>query len=374
MTERNILVFEPLEGGHRAFFLQTLRAYLERHPSAGIRWVFVDAAAAERLMPGFAQWFGAAGRWRRPWILHRLFRACCRAYAPDHALILELTALELPFVLRGASVPVSAILFVQYPELRRGVKFFWKQVKTAGLLRRVRVRNLFLLNGERSCRYLRERFPGPVHFLPVPDPVPSVAAEPGFSLHGHYGLEPGRPVFLFFGAFSRRKGADRLLRALHGIRPETAERAVFLFCGVPEPDYRKRFEAECAALRRRRPEVRLITDLRFIPDGEAAALFEQARVVLMPYARPEYSSGLLGLAARAGVAVIGPEEGLIGRLIREYGLGGTVAGGTSEWVRALDRAVVEWPRVDASGCRRFVKERDPARFAEIMRDAVCDES
>ncbi len=96
------------------------------------------------------------------------------------------------------------------------------------------------------------------------------------------------------------------------------------------------------------------------------AMFEQSDVILMPYTRPEYSSGILALAARSGKPVIGPTGGLLGRLIRENGLG-VAAELTPE---VFERPVM----VNEELCRRFIAQNTITGFSMPILDAVCNES
>ena len=354
---QTILIFEPLSGGHRANFIRWLTAATSEY--TGCRFVFFTADDVDELT---ARRLATAGRWKKQHVLYQLFRQACRKYKPDQVLILELTHLELPLVLFGSPVPLSAILFVQYPELPRGLKRFSKHWKTRALLARVPVKNLFLLNGENSCRFLTQHFGRRTRFIPVSDPAPEIDADPGFS----FNTPAGKQICLFFGAISRRKGADILLDALERISPETAQKNVFYFCGEPEPLYREEFTAACERLRSARPDIHLVVENRFVPDGQMMAMFEQADLVLMPYTRPEYSSGILALAARAGTPVLGPPNGLLGRLIRENGLG-VAAELTPE---AFERPVT----MDEELCRKFVARNTVENFSKPILDAVCHEA
>jgi hypothetical protein len=107
MDASTILIFEPLSGGHRANFIQWLS---EAEPEgSGCRFVFFTADDAGDLQLETAGW------WQKQKRLYDLFRKACEKHHPDHVLILELTHLELPLILFGSPVPLSAILFVQYP-------------------------------------------------------------------------------------------------------------------------------------------------------------------------------------------------------------------------------------------------------------------
>ncbi|MBC8207304.1 MAG: glycosyltransferase family 4 protein [Kiritimatiellales bacterium] len=351
---KTILIFEPLSGGHRANFIRWLSDAASEY--TGCRFVFFMGEDVGDLQLETLSW------WEKQKKLYNLFRQACEKYKPDHALILELTHLELPLILFGSPVPLSAILFVQYPELPRGLKRLLKHWKTRLLLWRVPIKNLFLLNGEKSCRFLTKHFSRRTRFIPVSDPAPESDADPEFA----YNTPAGKRICLFFGAISRRKGADVLLDALERVRPETAQKNAFYFCGEPEAPYRDAFQEACERLRSARPDIHLIVENRFVPDNQMMAMFEQADLILMPYTRPEYSSGILALAARAGTPVLGPPSGLLGRLIRENGLGIAV----ELTPEAFERPVM----LDEELCRKFVARNTVENFSKPILDAVCNEA
>lgn len=345
---KTILVFEPLSGGHRGNFIRWLREAASEF--SGCRFVFFTAEEAGDLQPERLGW------WRKQKQLYGLFRRACELHRPDHVLILELTHLELPLILFGSPVPLSAILFVQYPELSNGWKKIFKHWKTRLLPARAPLRNLFLLNGQKSCEFLRKHFSA--RFIPIADPAPAVDAEPGFSLREHFGIEAGRKVFLFFGAISKRKGADGLIRVLRQLH---TDRSAVVFCGVPEADYEAEFTAAVREIR----SVEVYFENQFVSDERMTAMFEQADLILMPYARSEYSSGILAVAAKAGTPVLGPPGGLLGRLIRENGLG---------LAAELTPAILEQPvMLDAERCRRFVERNTIRNFSRPILEAVCNE-
>lgn len=370
-----ILIFEPLSGGHRANFIGWLKQAAAQY--SGCRFVFFTADDAGDLQLETLGW------WQKQKRLYDLFRQACKTHNPDHALILELTHLELPLALFGSPVPLSAILFVQYPERFKHWKvlsaddsgfsrywdFLWVQAqpaskhwKTRLLLRRAPVKNLFLLNGEKSCRFLTERFGSRTRFIPIADPAPNVSAAPGFSLN----VPAGKRACLFFGAISRRKGAAILLDVLERISPQAAQQNAFLFCGEPEPDYQAEFKRACERLRAARPDIDLIVETRFVSDGQMMAMFEQADLILMPYTRPEYSSGILALAAKAGTPVLGPKDGLLGRLIVENGLG---------LAAQLTPETLELPMgLNEDLRQKFIARNTIENFTKPILDAVRNES
>jgi len=362
---KTLLIFEPQPGGHRANFVRWLADAASTHPEC--RFVFftaddVEASVSERI--------ASAGRWKKQVLLFRLFREACRKHNPDQALILELTHLELPLALFGSPIPVSAILFVQYPELPRGLKKFSKHWKTRLLLWRAPIKNLFLLNGEKSCRYLTDHFNAKTRFIPIPDPAPEVSAEPSFNVREHFNISSDRKIFLFFGAISKRKGASVLLEALQRVGPDVLTHSAFVFCGAPEAPYKNEFQNSVAAVRDL-GSVEIRVDNQFVPDERMMALFEQSDVILMPYTRPEYSSGILSLAAKAGKPVLGPETGLLGRLIEENGLGATSPASPAALAEKIAEVVRQVPEIDEERCEAFVRRSTPKHFSKTIINALC---
>lgn len=380
---KTILIFEPLAGGHREGYIRWLSDAFQNNPPAGFRFVFLvdsesdgistDEVLFRKISSETAQKLAAAGRWARSRILWKLFSENIRKIKPDHALILELTHFELPLALFGSPCPVSAILFVQYPELPRRLKFFFKHWKTRLLLRRAPVKNLFLLNGEKSCSWLSARFGSRTRFFPVPDPATEITAEADYSLRQEYHLESDRTVFLFFGAISPRKGSGVLIEALHLLTPDAAAQSAFIFCGQPESRYRRTFEQAAEHLRAARPDITLNIENRFVSDERMIALFEQSDVVLMPYTRPEYSSGILALAAKARTPVIGPDGGLLGRLILQNGLGAVCSIQPAALAKSIADAAQHLPAADEALRSVFVQKSCPEEFVRIILNAVKED-
>jgi len=203
-------------------------------------------------------------------------------------------------------------------------------------------------------------------FIPIPDPAPDVLAEENFNLREQFNIPKDRRTFLFFGAISKRKGADVLIEALQTLRPEFSKQCAFIFCGEPESSYKKEFQETISKLRGL--EVRM--ENTFVSDERMVALFEQVDVILTPYTRPEYSSGILSLAAKAGTPVLGPEGGLLGRLIEENGLGATTPVTPAAVAEALTRSV----SADPVAQRAFAKKASLVDFAETILDSICNES
>lgn len=374
---KTILCFEPRRGGHRAEYFAHLAARVIRtRPEA--RLVFVTPRGFAADASEAAGWGDASGgrielceisaeeeSWIVPPRLGRVERAFRLKHVldrqvarirPDHAVILDLTPLETALCFSRMTCPWSAIMMVQYPEqppmpgrslaaARRRAKFRWKEWKTARLLADPGLKTLHLFHGDEAVRYLNTRFPRRPVFESLPDPLLVGPAEEGWNLRETYGIPADRRLFLLAGALSDRKGARLFLEALARLPAAAADRAAFLVCGVCEPGYEAAFVRKWEELRRRRPELVLVSEPGPLPLPRWKAGFAQSDVVVLPYQRPEYSSGVLGHAVEAGKPVLGPAAGVIGRLIRTHRLGeaipmqaDTLSAGIDRWTRAVPHA------------------------------------
>jgi len=210
------------------------------------------------------------------------------------------------------------------------------------------------------CGLLKQK--NQTRFIPIPDPAPDVLAEEKFT------ISKARKTFLFFGAISKRKGADVLLDALRQISPEVAKQSTFIFCGKPESSYEEEFQIFVAEVQDL-GAVELRVETSFVSNERMMALFEQSDVILMPYTRPEYSSGILSIAAKAGTPVLGPTDGLLGRLIEENGLGATTQITPATLAEALALPIC----AEATKQRVFAEKANPVDFSKIILNAICDE-
>ena len=381
--KEHVLIFEPLSGGHRAEFIGHLLEHIQRAKPRDRIYTFVvgkgmtgewDLPAGVSLREiessqerALAKASGSLGGF----VFWRILKACLAELKPDRLVIMDLTWLELPLCFHRLPYPFSGILFVQYPELRSAASVGWKQrfrfwakeFKTGCFFRVARPQKVFLLNGAFSCDYLNRRFCG-ARYLPIPDPVPEITGDPSVRFRREYGIEAGRRVFLFFGSMSARKGVEGLVDALGSLSPEAARKSAFVFCGMPEADYAEHYHELVENLMREHPYICLHLEERFVSSTRMRALFEQADWILMPYTRPEYSSGILVHAAAASTPVIGSADGLVGRQIREHGLGLDIS--LDALPRAIEEAVSKSHTFDEPARKAFVSASSPEQFSATL--------
>jgi glycosyltransferase involved in cell wall biosynthesis len=365
---KKILVMEPFPGGHREHFLKALADEIRRRRDRETHYVFVVAESSEIDYPSgvtvdrvpVSETERLSG-WNKKRAMGRLLEKRVQKYQPDEVILLELTQYEWPLLWKKLSVTLSAIVFVQPPHIPSRLKREFKFLKTRLLLCRNVWRTLYFLNGDGTARVLRERFKRfRTEFLGVPDPVIGWAEGDGASID----VDAGRSTALYFGAVSKRKGFGVLVDALLMLPDTIQNRLEVVICGKPEdPVY---FRDELNRLRGNGTSLKLTVEASFLEESRVHAYFDACDWVLMPYTRPEYSSGVLGLAARAGKPVLGPENGLLGSLIQEYGLGRSCAITSGSLKNEIEKAVTSGISFNRDQAAAYAAERTPEAFARIL--------
>jgi glycosyltransferase involved in cell wall biosynthesis len=236
---------------------------------------------------------------------------------------------------------------------------FWRLMK-AGWLRQVMLVDEYLL------AKLRARHPeAPFYFLPD-----TCAAPPKMDrgpARERLGLPPGACVFLFYGGAYRRKRLDLAVAAL--ARLPANSRAFLLCMGRQHDDaaVAGNLERLCSAGRARSLN-------HYVSIEEEELGFAACDFVLLPYQHHFGSSNVLTRAAAGGLPVIVSDEELIGRRVRQHGLGLLFESGSAKALRScLEQAVAmgqeERARLSraalqyAAGCTR-------AAFGKALLQAV----
>ncbi len=387
--QTHTLIFEPLCGGHRGEFIDHLLDYILAGSCDDRKYTFVVDSAPfgfhgmpnvcfEEISEKDKAALAKGNAWLGSFVFFRVLNRYLNAHKPDCLVIMDLTDIELALCFKRLPCRTSALLFVQYPELRSVVsmklkhrlKFKLKEVKTGFLLRQPKLEKVFLLNGQSSCNYLNSHFHTNL-FQPLPDPVPCIHAEAGFSIRQQYGLEKERRIFLFFGSMSVRKGVEQLVDALKDLSQHAAQESAFLFCGRPEDGYENHYRKLIENLQNQRPDICICVEQEFVSGERMRALFEQSDWILLPYNRPEYSSGILGHAAASKTPIIGSSDGLIGRQIREYKLGIDASKEPNVLCTAIEGALDSGFVFDETNRTAFVDAGSPRQFAaRLLKESL----
>ena len=240
----------------------------------------------------------------------------------------------------------------RFLEPARGSLNGW--LKTLGFRRLVKqgwFRQIVLLD-EYLARERQPAFPGaPFFFLPGPCP----AEPPGDRREAcrQLGIPEDKRVFLFFGVGSKRKGLHLAVQAMLQFK----ESGAFLLCAGqlrPEP-------AVQAGLQQLEKVGRAKILDRYVSTAEEKWCFAACDVVLLPYLDHFGTSAVLFQAAAARRPVIASDEQLLGRLVKDHGLGllfrsGNVASLVQNLREALawgPDAAAQWNRALETFSRRY---------------------
>ena len=161
----------------------------------------------------------------------------------------------------------------------------------------------------------------PLFFLP--DPCPEDFHGNAMEARAKLGLPLDKTMFLFFGIGSPRKGLGIAVDAISSLPAESD--TLLLVAG--KQNLKGIMKAKIEALVQR-GRAQLID--RYVSSEEEKWCFQAADAVLLPYMNHFGTSGVLSRACATGKFVIASDEQLIGRLVRERGLGAVFSSGDSQ--------------------------------------------
>ena len=274
----------------------------------------------------------------------------------------------------GKTLPcdIRGIIFNPFGAIDNRTSFwllkFRKHCQMLWMLRNPKLEHIYILNDNDVAQYLNRRYHRTNFFVSLPDPI---LRPPGV---GHYDMaapsfNPSKKThFLLFGSLSERKGIFLVLEALKLLPDDIHYGVEVIFAGRLVGQDREAFLTAFSEFQRIRPslDIRLMDE--FMPYESIPELFSVVDCVLAPYVGNQASSGVLGHAALYGKPVIGPDRGLVGKLIRGYGLGIAIESMDAEKLAA---AITSFSKnkvkhIDTTGMERFVQERHPYRFVEML--------
>ncbi len=258
----------------------------------------------------------------------KLLRKYATEINASHCLILYFDFYQLPLAM-GYKLPFLfsgiyfrptfhyAEFFNYRPSLKERLQQWREKITLTQILKQSNCHRLFCLDSF-AVQFLQDR--GNTQVMHLADPVPFYpkGQTQAARLKASLAIEPGRQVFLLFGALTQRKGIYQLLDAIALLPPDLCERLCVLLVG--ESNLIEPLEARIIELSQVRP-VQIIRQYEFVPESEVPAYFEFADVVLAPYQRHVGMSGILLWAAAAQKPVLSSNYGLMGELVKQYGLG-----------------------------------------------------
>jgi glycosyltransferase involved in cell wall biosynthesis len=183
------------------------------------------------------------------------------------------------------------------------------------LAKNPKVSNVFLLNDETE-RYFNNLYKTN-KFKYLPDPFMKIEHIP-MDLRTKLSIPSDAEIFLHFGGLSERKGTIELLEAISLLTKEEAANKFFIFAGKISSSIKSRFYDIYDKVKDNHHIILLdeFCSFELLHD-----LCYTSNYIVTPNKLSAISSGVLGYAAYFGKPVIGPNTGIMGRLIRKYRLG-----------------------------------------------------
>lgn len=238
------------------------------------------------------------------------------------------------------------------------------------ILRHPQLQNLFCLDPF-VIKHM-DQFLSKAKAIHLPDPVQIYNAPTHLTLEKFkqsLGIEPGRKVFLLFGAlYDERKGIHQLLEAISTLSPTLCQRLCLLLVGKMGGGNESPIQKRIAEISQFLPVQIIIRD-QFVPEREVQLYFQSADVILAPYQRHVGMSGILVQAAAAQKPILSSDYGLMGGITHHWELGLTVDSTVpSEIAKGLTRFLLESKEKlsDRSKMKAFAEQNSADRFANLI--------
>lgn len=246
---------------------------------------------------------------------------CLKKYALKHnANKIWLNTLCLPYpllpLLLQKKIRVSGIIYQIY-------LYKWKRmpiplkikyiIETWCMVKFKCTKHLLILNDKSAAKYLNKLYKTN-KCLSVVDPIAGQLDIPSCN-RKKYNIPENDIVFFHFGSMDIRKGTLVYLNSLLLLTVEQLKNKTFIFAGKIQKSIQTEFLEITAQLKQK--GANLIIFNEFCEYSLLDKLCYLSDYVVIPYQYTELSSGVVGYAAKFGKRLIGPSDGVIGKLIRQ---------------------------------------------------------
>jgi len=328
------MLFETILKGHRLEYIHHIYMAMLKHPEDNLIVVVPEEFKQVkglytwpesnnihfRFISKDALYSDKAGLIKQSFRQTRLLRHYVKQETVESVFLISLMdyICALPFLI-SPKVYVSGIIYSIY-------LYLWK---TSSFARRLQdvckyvimsltpcLKTVFILNDEISASRFNKLY-HTTKFKYIADPYNILNYSPQ-CIRKELGANERCLIYFHFGGLSKRKGTLDILQAITLLSDETISRSIFVFAGRVYDDIRQDFYQ----LKKSLPSsAHIIVYDKFCSNELLADLCVSSDFILIPYHETNRSSGLLGYAACYGTPVIGPSDGLMGSLIKQYHLG-----------------------------------------------------
>ncbi len=220
---------------------------------------------------------------------------------------------------------------------------------------------VFLFNDDKSVNAFNRKPFLSARFEYLPDPV-AVRPFSVTDIRQKYGIAADKHLLVQVGGVQRRKNILTIIEALNKLTPAQQANTCFLIAGYCEE---KAFEQSILE-RIDNSAVQIIFDNTFIDNDLFESAIQQADLVFTVYQDFYWSSGIVGNVAKHGTALLASSEGVMGDIIRQYGLGLTV---NPNDVQAMTQQIAQFlaqPKHDKTPNQAFLEAHHYLKFAEKL--------
>ncbi|WP_010518626.1 glycosyltransferase [Croceivirga radicis] len=134
----------------------------------------------------------------------------------------------------------------------------------------------------------------------------------------NYTLPKGPKQVMAFGKFGTYKKVEVMIEAVEQIRKRTQEDIEIVIAGTDSPNT----PGYLAAVAKKYEHVPQLRFTGYVPEEDVQRIFQESAVAVFPYTSTTGSSGVLHQAGSYGKAVVLPDLGDLGILVREEGYTG----------------------------------------------------
>lgn len=269
---------------------------------------------------------------------------------------MPLLMLLLPKGVKASGIIYRIYLYEGYG--KTSLKLFANHLLYLLMVRSRNINRLLILNDRSSVSYLNRKFKTE-KFRFLPDPV-CISGREGENIRKELGVNDRQKVLLHFGGITRRKGSMHILASLKHLSEDERKTFVFIIAGRIYPDIKEQFYEEYEALK---AEYNIFVYDEFCSYKFINDLCASCDAILLPYCNTTQSSGLIGYASHFGKPVIGPSQGLLGKLIRRNHLGLSI-----DNISGLTLAVSYRKVLGYNSSRLYAKYNTIERFCDIVMD------
>lgn len=330
------LIFEPAVSGHHLEYLHHYYIGALQRPQEEFvfvvtrkfedvkdkyEWKEVDNITICFIDAKYDSKFSTKNPYVLGWNTSRVLMHYVKEHNPDKVLLTMLMQF-IPFIcfLLPRKVRVKGIMYKIYLyeiEKMSRLRLLAERLRFFVASKSKAIESIFVLNDEDSAAEFNRIYKTD-KFKFIPDPVPEVDLEKCKDLREELSIPKDNKIFLHFGGLDKRKGTLEILKAIELSEESELTDKTFIFAGRIKGSLRDEFYA---LLEQIKQKAQIIVFDEFCSYELLYNLCYTCDVILMPYELNNLSSGVLGYATVFGKPIIGPSQGLMGKLMCKYNLG-----------------------------------------------------